>query len=194
MEPNWPMYPDNSWAAPSMAWAGSNGLIPRPASVPGMICMIPSAPAELTTFGSKSDSCLATAVSRVTGTPYFPGAWTNSGASVAGTPPAAPVPDTPAAAAPDPLTNPAEVDSGDVEGTIRRMATGVPTGSILTSAPVYGASTIIPMPTWPGDVVVPSLPAKNTRSPGCAVARLGTAVPTVACSSLVRGRLTPRWP
>ena len=121
-----------------------------------MICMIPSAPAELTAFGSKSDSCLATAVSKVTGTPYWPAAWTKSGASVAGTPlPAvlavAPAPAVaPAVAAvpavPRPLV-PRPLAPAVVAGRTRRMATGVPTGSIRTSAPVYGASIISPWPT-----------------------------------------------
>ena len=60
--------------------------------------------------------------------------------------------------------------------------------------PVAYASTIMPcpitMPTCPGEVVVPSDPAKNTRSPGCSWpgATLG---PHVHCSSEVRGMLMP---
>ena len=39
---------------------------------------------------------------------------------------------------------------------------------------------------------MPSEPAKKSRSPGCAAARLATGVPTSACSSLVRGKETPK--
>ena len=48
-------------AAPSTACAGSKGFTPSDAAVVGMSCMRPSAPAGLTAFGLKPDSCFATA-------------------------------------------------------------------------------------------------------------------------------------
>src|SRR4051812_23953686 len=63
-----------------MAWAGSSGLIPNVAAVPGRNCMSPIAPAEGRAFGLKFDSARATAASRPAGAPYLDDAWLNSSA------------------------------------------------------------------------------------------------------------------
>src|SRR6516225_2668326 len=71
---------------------------------------------------------------------------------------------------------------------------GVPNEAIRIGKPVAYASTIMPCPitiaTCPGEVVVPSDPAKKTRSPGCSWPG-ATFGPHVHCSSEVRGMLIP---
>src|SRR5215469_3914699 len=70
----------------------------------------------------------------------------------------------------------------------------LPKAEIRMGKPVAYASIIrsCPMtrPTWPGDVVVPSEPAKNTRSPGSSWPG-GTRGPHSHCKSAVRGISMP---
>src|SRR6266487_639681 len=67
--------------------------------------------------------------------------------------------------------------------------------SLVTVSPGCGASIIMSlpgmtMPTWPGLVIVPSPPAKKTRSP-CLAWLAGICLPKAHCCWLVRGTVMP---
>jgi hypothetical protein len=90
-------------------------------------------------------------VSRVTGTPYFPAALKNNGASEAGTPVEEAVASLPGSVAPVvalAVTSSAALVGVPVVavGSTRRIATGVPTACTLTDSPVSGESIICPLP------------------------------------------------
>ena len=61
--------PERILAAPLTRWPAADpiGFTPIPLAVEGMICISPSAPAELTADGLKPDSVLATAANSVGG-------------------------------------------------------------------------------------------------------------------------------
>ncbi len=59
-------------------------MTPREAAVPGISCMMPTAPAWLTAFGLKPDSALAIDFNRSHGTPYREDASAKIGSRSAG--------------------------------------------------------------------------------------------------------------